>query len=396
MTQLYNQGIVNYFGIQSDYEVINDVTQLAVSMFVPETPLLALLMGPGKEVQVPGSVVFSWLNSLYRPRSLTFAGTTETTAGTGSYDLTLADASMLMVGDVLRHTTTAAATEDMEVTVVKSATVVTVKRGVAGTTAAILTNNDTVTLVSNSRTGAEIDQDGIRRIRTKVDQICQTWQFPVQVGGSANSTRNIVLPPGVSDLFSADQIEALRNMKRDMEYSTCYGNPEAPSAGGRPKQAGVRALCTTNRKTATNPTAYKRIDFINDGIQACRDHGGDPNLCLVSTGFLSGLATWGLRGEFVPVGTTFLGSPIEALKVPFLAGNVYFLESQQIGGPGNAVAFLANIDEMAWMQKRPIFWQPRGNRGDAREGDYIAEGAVKLENEFHHAWIEGISGFSAA
>ena len=39
--------------------------------------------------------------------------------------------------------------------------------------------------------------------------------------------------------------------------------------------------------------------------------------------------------------------------------------------------------------KRNEFWNPRGNRGDSFEGDWIAEGAVEIENPSHHAWLEG-------
>jgi hypothetical protein len=45
--------------------------------------------------------------------------------------------------------------------------------------------------------------------------------------------------------------------------------------------------------------------------------------------------------------------------------------------------------------KRNEFWNPRGSRGDAVEGDWIAEGAIEVENEQHHAWLEGITAFSA-
>ena len=45
--------------------------------------------------------------------------------------------------------------------------------------------------------------------------------------------------------------------------------------------------------------------------------------------------------------------------------------------------------------KRNEFWNPRGSRGDAFEGDWIAEGAIEIENPSHHAWVEGITAFSA-
>ena len=51
--------------------------------------------------------------------------------------------------------------------------------------------------------------------------------------------------------------------------------------------------------------------------------------------------------------------------------------------------------EIRFRVKRNEFWNPRGVRGDAVEGDWIAEGAIELENESHHAWLEGVTAFSA-
>ncbi len=42
-----------------------------------------------------------------------------------------------------------------------------------------------------------------------------------------------------------------------------------------------------------------------------------------------------------------------------------------------------------------IDWNMRGNRGDMIEGDWIAEGAIEVVNEPHHAWLQGITAFSA-
>jgi hypothetical protein len=45
--------------------------------------------------------------------------------------------------------------------------------------------------------------------------------------------------------------------------------------------------------------------------------------------------------------------------------------------------------------KRNLFEKPRGSRGDATEGDFIMEGAIEVDNEAHHAWVEGITAFAA-
>jgi hypothetical protein len=52
-------------------------------------------------------------------------------------------------------------------------------------------------------------------------------------------------------------------------------------------------------------------------------------------------------------------------------------------------------EEALMAMKRPLFDKPRGSRGDSTEGDIIAEAAIELHNESHHAWVSGITGFSA-
>lgn len=384
----FADGILQQFDIQG--EVINDVSAFLATQFVPETPLTTLLSGRTTQV---GSQTFKWRNRKTRPRANTVG--TGGLADASATSLPVADASMYMVGDVLEiESERVEVTADPDLSATPNT--VTIKRGVEGTTAAAHTAAKAIKLIGNSRTGGEIDQSGLYDLSSESTQYVQVFQFPVQVSGSANSSTNLVLPPGFRNPFSLGQAEAMRNMKRDIEHTSYYGIGEAPSSGGRPKQKGLRKLITTNLTTSpTNASAYKPADFIADTIQKCRDNGGDPNAALVSTGFLSGLAKWGMNVERTTVGQTALGTPIVALVVPFITGRVMFFEAQQLGSGTSHTACVFNIDETFWRSKRNPYWKPRGSRGDAEEGEFLAEGAIQLINEAHHAWVEGITGWSA-
>ena len=61
--------------------------------------------------------------------------------------------------------------------------------------------------------------------------------------------------------------------------------------------------------------------------------------------------------------------------------------------PFTAIALTSS--EVYIRNKRNPYWQLRGARGDMVEGDWIAEMAVEVVNESHHAWVEGITAFSA-
>lgn len=385
MANTYLQGAVTAFGIQTP-EVINDISAYAVSMFVPETPLLSLL--PREPV---GTVAFEWLNSKTRPRANT-VGTGGMTDTTGT-SLPVADASMYMTGDILEI-----GTERLEVTgdpvLTTTPNTVAVRRAAQGSTAATHAATTAITLIGNSRPDAVINPTAIRNIRVKSTNYCQNFIFPVQVGGVAASTR-MVLPPGVSSLFTSDQLEALRNMMRDIENTAYYGIAEAQSGTVSPKTAGLKAQIVTNKTTASSDAAAYTVDsFIRDGVQKCRDGGGDPNFALVSTGFLRGLAKWGQTPERITVGETRLGTPIEAYKAPFLSREIVFMEAQQLGSASNITYILLNSDEVKMRVKRNEFWNPHGVRGDLAEGEYIAEMGLQLINEAHHAYVDGITAFA--
>jgi hypothetical protein len=274
-------------------------------------------------------------------------------------------------------------------------TTVSVTRGVAGTTAlSSVANGSAVYLIGNSRTGAEVGQTGLTTLGTARTQYCQTFQFPVQIGGSAQTARAQVLPGGIQTPFDFNMTIQLQNMVDDIETTFYYGLSQAPndSAGTTAKMNGLRAILTANNVTSpTNASAYGPTDLIRDTLQAARAGGGEPDLLLVSTNFMSGFATWGQAIQRVPAGETVFGTPITVFEAPFLHG-VTIVEAPLLK-PYSAIALTSS--EVYVRNKRNPFWQLRGSRGDMVEGDWIAELAVEVVNQQHHAWLEGITAFSA-
>ncbi len=178
----------------------------------------------------------------------------------------------------------------------------------------------------------------------------------------------------------------------DMEVSTYYGRGEDPSVSGRPKQKGIKTLLSVNNiSNPTNAGAYKATDFIRDTLEACRVGGGDPDVLLLSTNFMVGLALWGQSVMRIDAGTNVFGTAIDVFEAPFLGG-ITIIEAPLLK-PFTAVALTSS--EVRMRMKRNEFWNPRGTRGDAFEGDWMAEGAIEIENPAHHAWVEGITAFSA-
>lgn len=379
MANAYLQGIQTTTNSQA--EVRNNVYVVASNWFVNRCPLVTRV--PRLPV---GSTTFSLISRSYRPRLTNLAAA----VAAGDKTISLTDASPFMNGDVLEL----ASGERVEITSDPDivANVINVRRAVEGTTAGTGSTNDTVRLIGNSRTGAEIDQIGIAQRVSAVTQYCQTWQHPVQIGGSLQATSSFETIPGARTPFEQYKMDALQNLMDDMEYSSYYGRGEDPSVGSRPKQKGLRALLNTN--IITNPVnagAYKATDFIRDTLQQCRMNGGNPDVMLVSSNFMTGLATWGQAVQRIDAGVNVFGTPIDLFEAPFLGG-VSIIEAPLLR-PFTAICLTSG--EVRMRMKRNEFWNPRGVRGDAYEGDWIAEGAIEVDNQAHHAWVEGITAFSA-
>ena len=341
-----------------------------------------------------GIVNFQLYSHKYRARSTTLGASVTTTTTTG---VTVADNTFLMMHDVLDLVDSGGnGTERVQVTADPNSngTGLTIVRGTAGTTPITVANGSTVRLIGNSRTGAEVNQTGLTTIGVVRQQYCQTFQFPVQVGGSAQTTPNMVLPGGIQSPFAFNQTVQLQNMVDDIETTLYYGIAQAPndSAGTTAKMNGLKSILVTNNTTSpTNASAYSSSDLIRDTLQAARTGGGEPDLLLVSTNWMSAFSIWGQAVQRVPAGETRFGTPIEVIEAPFLNG-VTIIEAPLLL-PFSAIALTSS--EVYIRNKRSPFWQLRGSRGDMVEGDWISELAIEVVNESHHAYLEGITAFSA-
>jgi hypothetical protein len=374
---------------QAGIEARNDITVAVRNWFANRNPLVTRL--PYVPVE---RVDFLMYSHQYRARSTTLGAAI---SSTGTTTLTVADATFLMNHDLLQLVDSATGnTEEVQVSADPlTSTTISVTRGTAGTSAlSSVAIGSVVNLIGNSRTGAEVNQTGLTTIGTSRTQYCQTFQFPVQIGGSAQTARAQVMPGGIQSPFDFNMTIQLQNMVDDVENCCYYGVAQAPndSAVTTAKMNGLSNILVTNNTTSpTNASAYGSTDLIRDTLQAARTGGGEPDLLVVSTNFMSGFATWGQAIQRIPAGETVFGTPIVVLEAPFLHG-VTIVEAPLLR-PYTAIALTSS--EVYIRNKRNPYWNLRGNRGDMVEGEWIAEMAIEVVNESHHAWVSGITAFSA-
>lgn len=373
-------------------ETVSVVSAYGRLVMVNETPLVARL--PRRRGR---SVTFTVLTRGIRPRAYVLGAALADGTGT---TLTLTSAnggvSPLMVGDVLEL----ASGERVEVTgnISTTANTLTMRRAREGTTGAAQSNGTSATLIGNSRTGTEVDQEAYRIARTGVTQNHQRFQFPIQVGRRALAIDNVVTP-GAGSILDDEREAKFIDMYSDMEYSSYYGKGEAESAAGdRSKQKGLRSLVGTVKTAAdiTDEAAYTPDSMLRDLFQPIFDNGGNADLVLCSTGFMGGLFKWGFaKAQTTNLGQTELGANVEGFAIPFYGRTVKFIPSPKLGSATNHTAVALSSDEVAWSFLEEEQYLPRGSRGDAVEGEWYADGCVYLESPMHHAWIEGITTFAA-
>jgi hypothetical protein len=388
---LYDTGVIAPFDRMGS--IVEPIFGIAASSFVNRCPLLTRLP------QVPlGAMTFATSTVLYRPTTNPVANGGNPVAS-GAVVLPMADGSVYQSGDVLEYPATG------EIMLVQSiaGNNVTVVRGYAGSATAAIPDTSLIYLIGNTRTGAEINVFGISRIPQVLIQNSQTFQHPYAVGGAVASATDYALPPGVTSVVGRERMMAIQDCSDDIERCYYYGvpvslNPAAPGGTGanaatKPMMAGLRTQITTNKAVQpTNYSSYGSSDLVRDTVQACFTNGGDPDVLLVGTQWMTAFAKWGTPLLKLDAGETRFGVAVDEFEAPFLGG--IKLIACPLMRPFDV--FCLSSAEVRQRVKRQMYDKPRGSEGDAEMGDILAEGAIELDNEPHHAYVTGITGFGTS
>lgn len=355
--------------------VPNSLFWIAVNFFAPRAPLLSNL-----DKRPIDALQFDMATETFRPRTSTL-GAGYTSAATS---LVVADGTQFTVGDVLQ-----VESERFLVTAVSGSTL-TVSGAFEGTTQANHANATAVTLITNARTGGDVDQLAINRTPTTTSQYLQTVQHAWQVAGNLDSTGAFM--GGAVNPTTYRRKQALQMVVDDLE-SAFYSGVGRKATSTVPNQTmkGLKYLFTTNNNlNPANKTAFKPSDLTSVMFNVALRAGGNPDTLLVGPSFQGAFQKWGWNQQFIRPRETALGVSVEEYYVPFMGGVRILLAPMLPDG----AACMYSSQEVRIRVKRPIFEQPRGPRGDAKEGDVIGEMAIEVENESHGVWIEGVTGFA--
>lgn len=381
MLPAYDQGVETPFSQLGVAPV--PVYAIAKNYYTNRTPLYSRLP------EAPlGNTSFITTSDNFRP----MLATNVNAQVAGDTTLTLSDVSSFMIGDVLEVAATGEAvliTADPN----KAAGTIAVSRGYAGTTAGAIAAGGAIYLIANTSSGGENFRKGITRLPVTITQNAQVFLHAYEIGGSLASLTDYALPPGAPTVLGKFRMDAMQNCADDIERAIYYGRGVALTAGGtKPAMFGLRSLIVSNNVTApTNASAYKPADLSRDTIQKAYAAGGNPDTLVVGTDWMTGLLIWGQPMVRIDAGATVFGVKLDVFEVPFLSGVKIIVAP--LMRPGSA--FCLSSSEIRRRVKRSMFDKPRGSAGDTFQGDIIAEEAIEVDNEAHHAYVTGITGFSA-
>ena len=195
-------------------------------------------------------------------------------------------ATHLKPGDLLYVETgevAAFSNERIEVTSVISDTQFTAKRGVAGTTAAAISDNDLLTLVGSAFAEGTGAPDAVSRNPIKFQNFTQIFKDTYELTGTLDKTR---LRTG--DEWSNDKRRKTFDHSRGIEMALLFGKKnESTGANGKPLRymGGLRSFIPTAAPSAGGRTriyaAAVTVFNLIDDISPCFDYaspGGDTRI----------------------------------------------------------------------------------------------------------------------
>lgn len=385
-------GILNPYTLTNQSEAETRIDAYAREVYLSNAPLLLTLPtmpAPGDQWTVTGETV--------RPQTAVL----NAAIGTGDATITLVDATPFQIGDVLQIFNTAGtSTERVLVTSLNSSTVLGITRAFEGTTAVANTPGSftTVQLIGTASTGSEIDKVSFRNQPTTYTQRLQTFMYRASVGGMTQAMPNVALPNGMMDTLAAHKrvktIECLRDAQRSMYYGL---GQTRNSVTQRPTQLGIKGIITTYSSalnvTTSTAASYTQLNFMADLIQKAVDGGGDPDLLVCSTNWMTAFATWSNGKQYFQEKdvTPGLGIPIERMYFAFGGKK---LEIVYDYGLISGTAMVLSSKDIKVAEGRPLMMKPVGSRGDADEVDVIADWSLEVGHPGFHAWREGVTGFA--
>ena len=356
-------------------------------------PLFALMSRVGeKSTDDPE---FAWFEEKLTPTRVQLNTTTQATAGDNTVTLSAAGGGLnLVAGTVLQVEKTETASYDNEIVVVSSITsdtVIVLKRGQAGSTAATIPVNSYFTVIGSSYEEGSYAPDINARNPTKLRNFCQIFKTSVGITRTAAKTET-----RTGDPYKNDKKRKAFDHSAGIEFAMLFGKPYEDLTGSKPKRymGGLRYYITSNVTIfTTTPTEdtllaalYRVFDYDAGGA-------GEQRIVYAGNGFLNSLNKLARTATNTRInfnGTIEVyGQKLQRWILPQGEFAVKTHPLMNVHGRYTNSAFVIDPTALKWRPLRDTKFTDdvQEDRKDSKEGLWLTEAGLEVNHEETMAYI---------
>lgn len=370
--------------INQDRRVVDMAKEIA--LLEPDAAPLTVLLkrAKGKTEQTINST-FKHLEDELNPRWDAFnyatgyaADATEMVVDNGSY---------FKANDVIKNTDT---DEQMLVTGVSSNTL-TVTRGYGSTTAAAVTDNDSILILGNAQTeGSTAPDEKTTQTETKTNYT-EIIRTPFSVTGTQDASENYG-GKDISYLQKKMGIEHLKTMELKFLFSEPKNDTSTNSAPRR-TTGGLNYWISTNRTNANGTLTESEFETF------CRTlfrYGTKKKVLMASPLLISAINSWGqAKLNMVPSDKTYGISLKEYLSGH---GSLYLVKHDLLEEDYSGFGFAIDVDNIQYRPLRDrdtkLNTNIQANDSDTRKDEYFTEAGIAIKLEKAHSVLYGVTSYS--
>ena len=374
-------------------ELVEDVSDIIGIVSPHETPLLDHL-GDAKRAAM--STVHEWIEDALLPNKGQINQASFSPSPTTASTLTVDDASVFRVGDLVRPGTTGEVM--MVVAVVGGSDQIAVVRGYGATTAATLVDDMVLTILGNAALEGDSAPEARFTNRQRKSNFTQIFTAGIDVSGSLQASRAY----GISDEVDYQKQERMRELLRDLE--NCVINGVAPASAGQGSGTVRRSMNGIVRSISTN-VFMPGVGGIPDGAGTGEDQ--------LSEGVLNAALKRIWDNSSGSVDTIVVGGAQKRRINGFATGSRAYLPDDQVYSdmisvyesdfgvcrvlmsrwvaPDSVLLLDSSRISVMPLQGRSFHYKPLAATGDSISGQVIGEYTLEFKNENAHGVISGLA-----
>lgn len=374
-------------------ELVEDVSDIIGIVSPHETPLLDHLGDPKRAAM---STVHEWIEDALLPNKGQINQASFSPSPTTASTLTVDDASVFRVGDLVRPGTTGEVM--MVVAVVGGSDQIAVVRGYGATAAATLVDDMVLTILGNAALEGDSAPEARFTNRQRKSNFTQIFTAGIDVSGSLQASRAY----GISDEVDYQKQERMRELLRDLE--NCVINGVAPASAGQGSGTVRRSMNGIVRSISTN-VFMPGVGGIPDGAGTGEDQ--------LSEGVLNAALKRIWDNSSGSVDTIVVGGAQKRRINGFATGSRAYLPDDQVYSdmisvyesdfgvcrvlmsrwvaPDSVLLLDSSRIGVMPLQGRSFHFKPLAATGDSISGQVIGEYTLEFKNENAHGVISGLA-----